>query len=153
MKSMKKGFTLIELLIVAAIIGILAGVGIPMYQDYIESSKDAATKSNHASVKKYLASEITKCSVNSSGTYGTNHSCTTSLQTMVTNWVSYFKSAGFNNPEGGDAVKSATSPGAGETAISYNANVNGKKTIRIRTQLPSGTYLPSSSTYDDVSQE
>ena len=63
MKNKNKGFTLIELLVVVAIIGILAAVGTVAYTGYTAGAKKSTTKSNHASVVKYIAAEDQKCNI------------------------------------------------------------------------------------------
>lgn len=64
MKQVQKGFTLIELMIVVAIIGILAAVAIPQYQNYVAKSQVSRVMSEVGS----LRTAVETCMMEGKGT-------------------------------------------------------------------------------------
>ncbi len=58
MKKLQHGFTLIELMIVVAIIGILAAIAIPQYQDYTAKAKISEAGTVTAAIKTAIAVNV-----------------------------------------------------------------------------------------------
>ena len=96
-----RGFTLIELLIVVAIIGILAGVGIPMYNGYMATAKINAVKTNEANMKSYMVASFVKCSAGSTSIEigVTTTSCNSTTRQLLEAFIGYFNTIN-KNPYG-----------------------------------------------------
>ncbi len=125
MRSNRKGFTLIELLIVVAIIGILAGVGIPMYNGYMAKAKIESTKTNHSNSKSFIAASFTKCSAGSTDiTLGTT-TAKCSASSLAMDFKTYFNAIN-DNPHASSVdavmVSAGNTPPLGVSNLNYTGN-------------------------------
>ncbi|PIT24684.1 prepilin-type N-terminal cleavage/methylation domain-containing protein [Snodgrassella alvi] len=76
MKSLQKGFTLIELMIVIAIIGILAAIAVPQYQNYMGRAQVTRVMAEAGAVK----TSVETCLLDGQNTLGTGpRECTLTL--------------------------------------------------------------------------
>lgn len=123
MRNMQKGFTLIELMIVVAIIGILAAIAIPQYQDYITRAK---WQDNIARVQSFKTA-IAECLQNNAGDLT---QCNTETLVLSATGAASLPAASGN--------LSAVSYAAGVLTVAGTAGVGGC-TVEIRPDNSSGS--------------
>ena len=105
-RSMQKGFTLIELMIVVAIIGILAAVALPAYQDYTVRAKVSEV---------VLAASAGRTAVSEAVQVGGSFPTTASL-VIESQSSKYVQSVGYTQTSASAGVVTATAQG--DNAIS-----------------------------------
>jgi type IV pilus assembly protein PilA len=88
MKRIQQGFTLIELMIVVAIVGILAAIALPAYQDYVVRSKMSEGEAAVAACKTSVAEYLSTHAATGLAAINTSNSGCSSTQSQYVNGLS-----------------------------------------------------------------
>ena len=147
MRTLQKGFTLIELMIVVAIIGILAAVALPAYQDYTVRAKMSevilAMSACRTSITELYQTGGTPPGANNWGCEGVSSKYVASLSTTDAGVITG-EIQGINATANGKVVTLIpTINGTAATTANFGSGVNGWLCGGTGTNLDK-KYLPGS---------